>query len=244
MKLSIITINLNNASGLDETIKSVKSQSFKDKEHIIIDGSSSDNSVKIIEKYKLNLSQWVSEKDSGIYNAMNKGIALAEGEYLLFLNSGDTLYSENTLSQISWNVADIIYGNMLILEKGASRIGLMPKILSRKHMVRDTLWHPVSFIRKEVFHKFGLYDESLRIVGDYDFFLKNIIKNKVSYLHSGQVIAVFNTEGMSSDPINREKLLKERYEVQLRYFTAQEIEKHLHISIFEKIKNKINSKLE
>lgn len=243
MKLSIITINLNNAAGLDKTIASVQSQNFKNKEHIVIDGGSTDNSTAIIEKYKLNLSKWISEKDSGIYNAMNKGIRLAEGEYLLFLNSGDTLYSENTLSEISWDGTDIIYGNMMIHENDTSRIGLMPKFLSRKHMVRDTLWHPVSFIKKEIFNRLGFYDETLKIVGDYDFFLKCIIKNKVSYFHCGKVIAAFNTEGMSSDPANREKLLKERYQVQLRYFTPREIEKHLHISIFEKIKNKINSKL-
>lgn len=100
MKLSIITVNLNDKTGLEKTIKSVISQSFSDFEFIIIDGESTDGSIDIINQYKSKISYWVSEKDSGIYNAMNKGIRQAKGEYLYFLNSGDALHNENVLHHI------------------------------------------------------------------------------------------------------------------------------------------------
>ena len=94
-QLSIITINKNDAKGLEKTLESIwKKQSFKDFEHIIIDGASTDNSINIIKKYASHLSYWVSEPDKGIYNAMNKGIIKAKGNYLLFLNSGDWLEND------------------------------------------------------------------------------------------------------------------------------------------------------
>ena len=94
-QLSIITINRNDAQGLEKTLESIwKKQSFKDFEHIIIDGASTDNSINIIKKYASHLSYWVSEPDKGIYNAMNKGIIKAKGNYLLFLNSGDWLEND------------------------------------------------------------------------------------------------------------------------------------------------------
>jgi glycosyltransferase involved in cell wall biosynthesis len=245
MKLSVITINLNNGKGLSDTIQSIKEQTFSDFEYIIIDGGSSDNSIEIIRSNSDYIKKWVSEKDSGIYNAMNKGVNLSEGEYLLFLNSGDQLASTDVLEKIlstPVNV-DIFYGNMLIDESNEQRLGKMPVELSRRHMVRDTLWHPVSFIRKELFTKNGMYDETLRIVGDYDFFLRSIFIDKASTLHIDIPIAIFHTDGISSRPENREMLVKERYAVQQRYFTPSEIERLLHISIFEKINNKLNALL-
>ena len=100
MKLSIITINYNNKNGLQKTIDSVISQTFKDFEWIIIDGGSTDGSKELIEKYSQHITYWVSEPDKGIYNAMNKGIKVAKGEYLFFLNSGDYLVQPNTINQI------------------------------------------------------------------------------------------------------------------------------------------------
>lgn len=99
-KLTIITINLNNKAGLQTTIDSVIAQTYKDFEWIIIDGGSTDGSKELIEKYTNYIKYWVSEPDKGIYNAMNKGIKVAEGEYLQFLNSGDSLFSNSVLSDI------------------------------------------------------------------------------------------------------------------------------------------------
>ena len=136
-KLSIITINYNNAKGLRQTMSSVLEQSFADYEYIVIDGGSSDGSVQIIEEFENQFKssnagsdlnhrlsfQWISESDNGIYNAMNKGIALAKGDYCFFLNSGDYLVSKTVLESVfSENpTEDIIFGNLLVCRNGENR---------------------------------------------------------------------------------------------------------------------------
>ena len=112
MKLSIITVNYNDAEGLERTIKSVMSQSFKDFEFIIIDGGSTDASVDVIKKYENNIDYWVSETDGGIYQGMNKGLRQAQGEYVNFMNGGDSYYSPDVLNEIFAlnSNADIITG--------------------------------------------------------------------------------------------------------------------------------------
>jgi len=112
-KLSIITVNLNNAEGLRKTIESVVTQTFTDFEYIIIDGGSTDGSVEIIKLYADKITYWVSEPDKGIYNGMNKGIMVAKGEYCQFLNSGDWLVNENVLKEVFADV-DIVYGDLKI----------------------------------------------------------------------------------------------------------------------------------
>lgn len=113
MRLSIITINYNNSIGLRKTIESVVSQTDNTFEYIIVDGGSSDGSVDIIKQYADKVSQWVSERDGGIYNAMNKGVRMAHGEYIMFLNSGDILYDNNVIGHVLPKLkADICVGNM------------------------------------------------------------------------------------------------------------------------------------
>ena len=112
MKLSIITVNKNNAAGLKQTMESVISQDFDDYEYIVIDGGSSDESTAVIRQYEHKLAYWVSEPDSGIFNAMNKGIGKASGEYCLFLNSGDALTENSLINVFSVDLSeDIIYMN-------------------------------------------------------------------------------------------------------------------------------------
>ena len=101
MKFSIITVNFNNKEGLHNTIKSVINQTFRDFEYIVIDGGSTDGSIDILKKYDKYINYWISEKDSGIYNAMNKGISKANGEYLNFMNSGDCFYALDVLEKVS-----------------------------------------------------------------------------------------------------------------------------------------------
>ena len=115
MKVSIITINYNNQSGLQRTIDSVTSQSFSDIEWIVIDGDSKDGSRELIEKYKKHFAYWVSEHDGGIYQAMNKGVEHASGDWLLFLNSGDWLFDNDVLSKVfdTQHDADILYGDVM-----------------------------------------------------------------------------------------------------------------------------------
>ena len=226
MKLSIITINYNNAKGLEKTILSVVSQTFENFEYIIIDGGSIDGRKEIIENSKNKLAYWVSEKDKGIYNAMNKGIQKAKGEYCLFLNSGDFLYNNNVLSEIftTNSNADILYGNMMIdWGNGKKTEGKMPDVITTQQMYNDTLWHPVSFIKRTLFEKHGLYNESYKIVADYAFFFKTIIANKVSTKHLPILVSEYNVDGLSSKPENKILEKEERKKVIESYLSQDEI---------------------
>jgi glycosyltransferase involved in cell wall biosynthesis len=220
-KLSVITINYNNGSGLEKTIKSVISQTYPDFEFIIIDGGSTDDSVEIIKSYFDKITCWVSEKDTGIYNAQNKGIDLAKGEYCLFLNSGDSLVDRNVLETTFsvQNNSDIIYGDMQTVDKNQRIEHLkMPQMIGSKQLYADTLWHPVSFIKRELFSKYGKYDEQYKIVADYEFFVRVILNKKVSTKHIPIEIAVFDTSGVSADISKRSQLIEERKKIQDMYF--------------------------
>lgn len=226
IKLSVITINYNNAKGLEKTIQSVISQTFIDYEYIIIDGGSYDGSKEIIEKQTTKITYWVSEKDKGIYNAMNKGIKQAKGEYCLFLNSGDFLCSDKVLEEVFviTSIADIIYGNMMIdWGNGKKTEGKMPDTITTQQMYNDTLWHPVSFIKRELFDKYGLYNEAYKIVADYDFFFKTIIANKVSTKHIPLLVSVYNVDGFSSKSENKVIEKEERTRVIQTYLSQEEI---------------------
>lgn len=227
IELSIITINFNNKSGLKQTIDSVLAQTYSNFEYIIIDNQSTDGSVELIQQYGTKITKFICERDSGIYNAQNKGILNATGNYLLFLNSGDFLCDKDVLKNVFnvERVEDIVYGNMKI-NWGNNSVsnGIMPDVIDKAHMFRDTLWHPVSFIKSEVFNKYGLFNENYKLVADYDFFFKVIIKHKVTVKHLDVYITQFNVEGASSSVKNKDIEQMERKKVQLSYLTSQEIE--------------------
>jgi glycosyltransferase involved in cell wall biosynthesis len=220
-KLSIITINLNNAAGLQKTFDSVFQQSFKDFEYIIMDGSSTDGSKELIEKNADKLSYWVSEKDSGVYHAMNKCIEKAKGDYLLFLNSGDHLINKGILEEVSneLNGTGIIYGNIFLIESATkSWTGIYPDTLNFQHFVDGSLPHPCSFIKRTLFEKVGYYDESLKIVADWKFFMNAICRYNVSYKHIDKTIVVFYLEGLSSLAKNQTTLQEEKRSVFLNEY--------------------------
>jgi glycosyltransferase involved in cell wall biosynthesis len=235
-KIGIITINFNHASGLERTMQSVLQQDFKDFEYIVIDGGSSDGSKKIIETHHAAISAWRSEPDAGIYDAMNKGIALATADYLLFLNSGDTLTHPKILSEVAQYLndgIDIVYGNLNIEENGKRSQGFMPDAIDLDQMMRDTLWHPVSFIKRDLFIRFGNYDTQFKIVGDYDFFFRVIISKAVSTKHIGVFVAVFSIDGLSSDPANAPRINAEKEIARRKYLTEAQISNY-HLSVLEK----------
>lgn len=180
--LSIITINLNNRDGLKNTIKSVFSQTFSDLEYIIIDGRSTDGSLELIESKKDYLAYWVSEKDQGTYDAMNKGIARATGDYIMFLNSGDFLYTENVLSEcfalIYEKGADIYYGDMIIKNNGRfQQVKHSPKI-SLLFWRYNTINHQSAFYKRKLFSELGLYDLQFRVAADQAFHIKAYVMGK------------------------------------------------------------------
>lgn len=203
MKLSIITINWNNAEGLRRTLESVAAQTNHAFQHVIVDGASTDGSVDIIKAY-VNQSLkydvlWVSEKDKGIYNAMNKGIRMAKGEYLLFLNSGDAL--ENAEVVENFYKADIKTDIATGIEKEENGHLIYPKKeeeLSYSFFYDDTLMHQSTFIRRDAFERFGMYNEDNRIVSDWEWFFNAIMKQDASYEPLDFVVALFNGEGISN----------------------------------------------
>ena len=199
MKLSIITINLNNKTGLQKTINSVITQTFKDFEWIIIDGGSTDGSKELIEQYSQHVTYWVSEPDNGIYHAMNKGIYQAKGKYLQFLNSGDTFYSPRILHDIftlNSYESDIITGNIICNNKVLRGIGY--KEISLNDFFYNNVFHPSSFIKRNLFYTFGLYDENYKIVSDSKFFIKSIILGNSTVMYIDKPIVYFDSTGISS----------------------------------------------
>ena len=226
-KLSIITINYNDCIGLEKTIQSVISQSFKDFEFIVIDGGSTDGSVDEIKKYSDKIKFWVSEIDNGIYNAQNKGLKNASGEYCLFLNSGDYLVNDSVLKKVfSFNFTeDILFGDMKVdWNNGKITLEQMPEKISLSHMYRDTIWHPVSFIKRAVFEKIGNYNEAYTMVADYEFFFRAIIVNKISSKHLPFPISVFIFNGLSSNAENKATERAERSKVHATYLSDAVIE--------------------
>ncbi|AHM61455.1 colanic acid biosynthesis glycosyl transferase [Flammeovirgaceae bacterium 311] len=221
MELSIITINLNNSAGLETTVDSVLQQSYKQLEYIVVDGGSTDGSVDILKKYNDKLTSWISEQDTGMYAAMNKGIRAASGKYLLFLNSGDYLCNEQVVEQLlshSRGDADLIYGNLLrVFPNGMRDKVKMPETLTVETMIRGTLCHPVTLIRKDLFDTYGLYDESIRIVSDWAFFLKLIVNGKVTTQYLDTDVAVYSMDGISSKLSNAPLIEAERTRILRQY---------------------------
>jgi glycosyltransferase involved in cell wall biosynthesis len=206
-KLSIITINLNNANGLQKTIKSVINQKYTDFEWIMIDGGSSDVDLEIIKNYSNLFSYWLSEPDNGIYHAMNKGINKAQGDYCFFLNSGDSLVNEEVLQKVFAEESneDVIFGNLLVMIKskvvGKSR---GEKKLSFLDIYTGLLKHQAAFIRRDLFDKFGLYNEDLKIISDWEFFIKTIGLGEATYRYIDLDISYFDNDGISN---NNEELV-------------------------------------
>ena len=208
MLLSIITINYNNRDGLRKTIESVVRQTFLDFEYIIIDGGSSDGSVEVIKEYANKINYWVSEKDKGIYNAMNKGALVAHGEYTLFLNSGDAFIDGDVLNKVFENdlYADIVCGNLFYYNGGS---WVAPEQVTMEYFILGSLPHPSSLIRRSLFDVHQ-YDERYKIAGDWEFFMYHLIVGNVTYQHIDVCIALFDTTGISSTTN------KDQYDVELK----------------------------
>ncbi|MGN0213203.1 MAG: glycosyltransferase family 2 protein [Muribaculaceae bacterium] len=197
MKFSIITINYNNYDGLRRTIESVVNQTCRDFEYIIIDGGSTDGSVDFIKQYANQINYWVSEPDKGIYNAMNKGVAVAKGEYCLFMNSGDCLYKSNVIHDVlaSGLDADVVCGDICFEN---NNICPNPDSVTMRTFYRGTLYHQASFIRTKML-KQAPYDEELKSAADWKWFVHKLIFDDASYKHVPIVIADFEGGGISEN---------------------------------------------
>ena len=207
MKLSIITINRNNASGLENTLKRMATQTFKEFEYVVVDGASSDGSIEIIKQYEHCFAhlKWVSEPDIGIYNAMNKGLRMASGDYIQILNSGDCLAAENVTERMLAALEEsgnpsILYGNMIKCFTDGNR--LIDKSFARQEitllgMYTGTLNHNPAYIRRDLFDKFGYYDEGLKIVSDWKWFLQAIVLGSEKPQYTDIDVTLFDMSGIS-----------------------------------------------
>ena len=200
MKLSIITINFNDRVGLDKTIQSVINQTYRDFEYIVIDGASTDGSVDVIKKYADRLTHWVSEPDTGIYNAMNKGTRLAQGEYCLYLNSGDFLAADDVLEKaFSHNFTeDIVSCDLELFDERNVYVQKPPRHISLFTFTNGSLPHPSTFIKRNILEELGGYNESYRIMSDWCFFLEALIRKQCSYRVLDFLLSKFNCFGISS----------------------------------------------
>lgn len=204
MKISIITINYNNKKGLERTIKSVVNQSSHDFEYIVIDGGSNDGSFDVIKGNANSIDYWVSEKDDGIYHAMNKGTFAAHGDYCLFLNSGDVLIDNTVIDRLlSYHLsADIISGS---IKYATGRISKAPKSVTMKTFVLGSLPHQSTFIKRELLLD-NPYDERFKIGGDWRFFIQVLIYKNASYQKIDDVISLFDNTGVSNSVSRQSEL--------------------------------------
>lgn len=229
MKLSIVTINYNDAEGLRKTLASVAAQTYDHVEHIIVDGGSSDNSVDVIKEYVAKVERresrvesviWSSEKDNGVYHAMNKGIRKTTGDYIQILNSGDVLaapdVTERMVSALNDGVA-ILYGNMM-KDYGNGKLvrdncGGANSTESFMYFYRGTLNHDCAYIKRDLFDKYGLYNEEMKICSDWEWYVRAIVLRGVRAVYTNIDVTIFDMNGISeSGGKNKELIKKERRE--------------------------------
>lgn len=204
MKISIITVCYNSSSTIEKTILSVASQTYKNIEYIIVDGNSKDSTVAIVEKHNDVISKWISESDKGLYDAMNKGIAMASGDLIGILNSDDTFNSDSVIGEIvdfhkKYDI-DASVGNIVQHKEN----GKIIRLYSSKFWNPEKLTigfmppHPSVFFKKNLFEKFGNYDLGFKIGADYELIARFFLKNKITWKYSDITTTAMLVGGLSS----------------------------------------------
>jgi glycosyltransferase involved in cell wall biosynthesis len=218
-KLSVITIVYNNAADIERTMRSVLEQTYPNIEYIIVDGLSTDGTLEIIKKYRDKLGKLISEKDEGIYDAMNKGLAVATGDYVLFMNSGDEIYANDTVSKVFATAedADIYYGETEMIDASGQSLG------QRRHKApQNFTWqsfkygmsvsHQAIYVKRSITEPF---DRRYHLSADIDWILKAAKKaKKIVNVH--QYVAKYLVGGMSKK--RHRQSLMERFDIMKRYY--------------------------
>jgi len=220
-KISIITINYNDSNGLNKTIESVVNQSFEDYEFIVIDGGSTDGSIEIIEQNKSKINYWVSEKDSGVFNAMNKGIKAAKGEFVIFMNGGDCFSSNTILKEISTELNsdfDIYYGDNYKISPNSKRLKTYPENLTFSFFYSSSINHQSTFIRRSLFETYFYYNENYKIASDWEFFVYTICYANVPTKYLKKTIANYDFTGISSNPKFADVFVNEKLQTLRKFF--------------------------
>ena len=235
MKVSIITVCYNSGETIEKTFQSVGQQTYSEIEYIVIDGGSKDSTVKCILNSRSLISKWVSEPDKGLYDAMNKGIAMATGDIVGILNSDDTFYSSTVIEEI----ANFHKNNNIEASVGSiiqhKLSGKVVRLYSSRHWKPEKLKigfmppHPSIFFKRELFNKFGLYDLDFKIGADYELITRFFLKNKIIWKYSGITTTAMLVGGLSSSGSSSYKLI------------TKEIQKALNMNrvVFSPLKIKI-----
>ena len=217
MRISIITVCFNSEKTIEDAIQSVLSQTHKDIEYIIIDGASTDGTLKIINKYKGRIAKIVSEKDRGVYDAMNKGLSLATGEVIGFINSDDFYPNSSVIQTVAdaflASQADAVYGDLVFVEKNNS---LKELVYWRpgKYALWKVRWgwflpHPALFLKRKLYEKYGFFRTDFKIAADYELALRLFLKAGLQPYYVPQVLAYMRLGGVSTQLKNQSKSWQE-----------------------------------
>ena len=225
MKISIITISFNANDTIEKTLKSVVGQSYKNIEHLIIDGGSKDNTLEICNSFS-HISKIISESDKGVYDAFNKGLKLATGEIIGFLNADDVFYSEKAVEDLvnafSNNEADIVYGNLDYVNKEAKVIRNWISRPYEKGLVKKA-WmpaHPTFYCKKEVYDHLGGYNDSFKIAGDFELCLRFLEMNNIPSFYLNKKIVKMLVGGISNSGFKSKWII---FKEELRAFKINNI---------------------
>lgn len=222
--ITIITAVFNGEQTIEATLKSVADQSYPNIEYIVVDGKSNDRTMEIVKSYDEFVDKVISEKDSGIYDAFNKGVKASSGDYIYFLNADDTLYDNNTIENIASILNDhdsvsVLYGNIIRNDPMMK----IQQIYGRAFAERDFVLgymppHQGMFVSRKLFFKYGLFDLEYKCSSDFDFVAKLFVHESNNILYVDRVIAVFQIGGLSTQYKTRIIALKENEQLIHKHF--------------------------
>lgn len=222
---SVVTVCLNTVATIDETVKSVLTQTYPHIEYIVVDGASNDGTVERLKSYGADIARLVSERDTGIYNAMNKALELVTGDVVMFLNSGDRLADPMVLEKVAASFLEhpdtaLVYGDHIAYFSPDYVLRMhQPNALTRWELWLKPVCHQTIFAQRYLFKQVGRFDERLRICADWDWTIRSVLVNGYRALHLAEPVCYFRMGGVSS---NRVGLQKERSILHRRYYTRSE----------------------
>ena len=233
MKLSIITVNYNNADGLRATLQSVAEQKCRDFEYVVVDGGSTDGSVDAIREKESLISKWVSEPDGGIYEAMNKGVSMASGDYVLFLNSADRLAGAQVVEKILPHLIDKDYyvGGVERQERGGVMV-FPPKTLRASYLMMNYLPHQATFIRRQLLLD-RPYQTKYRIAADWEQMVYELVVCGKSYELLDICVTLFDVQGISSVRSTNLEQQKEREAILHEHFSDIVVSDYVGLTSYE-----------
>ena len=217
MKVSIITVSFNSAKTIANTIESVLSQDFPEIEYIIVDGHSSDGTVNIIRQYENRISKWISEKDQGMYDAMNKGIAMATGDVIGILNSDDVYINNKVISQMMTLLqeknAQVVFADLILVDQNDDNKVLRYYDSSHFHPSKFRWgWmpaHPTVFVRRELYKSVGPFSTAYQIAADYEMLIRMLAIQKATYAYLPKPVVRMRSGGASTAGLSRNWILNQ-----------------------------------